>query len=222
MIRFSINPSETEPSLGNRMTVSVMAAPPPSRPILRARYDHRQQIVIAHAAREFADRGFHATTMQDLITATGLTAGGLYHYIGSKDALLVQICDQLMEPLIARVREIVASDAPPDRQLRLIVREWMEQIELRGDHVRVFQQERVALQSGEQWERIRRQREDFEGLLADVFARGQRDGSFTFPDPDLALRALLGMVNHTATWFDPEGRLSAIEIAEGYVDLLLS
>ena len=40
-------------------------------------------------------------------------------------------------------------------------------------------------------------------------------------DRDLALRALLGMVNHTAQWFRPRGRLSAEQIADGYVDLLL-
>ena len=37
----------------------------------------------------------------------------------------------------------------------------------------------------------------------------------------LALFALLGMVNHTAQWYRPRGRLSATEIADGYVDLLL-
>ena len=37
----------------------------------------------------------------------------------------------------------------------------------------------------------------------------------------LALFALLGMVNHTATWFRPGGRLTANEIADGYCDMLL-
>ncbi len=40
-------------------------------------------------------------------------------------------------------------------------------------------------------------------------------------DRDLALRALLGMVNHTAQWFRPRGRLTAEQVADGYVDLIL-
>jgi len=40
-------------------------------------------------------------------------------------------------------------------------------------------------------------------------------------DPRLALAALLGMVNHTAQWYRPRGRLGATNIADGYVDLLL-
>jgi TetR/AcrR family transcriptional regulator, cholesterol catabolism regulator len=195
--------------------------PSPSRPILRARYDHRQQEVIAAAAREFADRGFHATSMQDLVTATGLTAGGLYHYIEGKDQLLVLICDELMQPLLIRVREITDSALSPLAQLREIVREWMLVVDAKRDHVLVFQQERVILESGEQWEHIRQQRHDFEELLARVLEAGEQEGIFDFADRDLALRALLGMVNHTATWFRDDGRLTAIEIADGYVSLLL-
>ena len=61
---------------------------PPDRPRLRARYDRRRQRVIDTAAGVIARRGFHATTVGDLVEATGLARGGLYHYIGSKDELL--------------------------------------------------------------------------------------------------------------------------------------
>jgi AcrR family transcriptional regulator len=195
---------------------------PPSRPALRERYDRRQQAVVAAAAHEFAVRGFHATSMQDLIAASGLTAGGLYHYIGSKDQLLVRICDELMEPLLDQVREIVGSDQPADHQLRQIVRVWLAHVERNRDHMLVFQQERHVLERGRQWRHVRRQRKDFEDILAGVLARGQEDGVCELADPDLALRALLGMVNHTAQWYRPRGRLTTEQIADGYTDLLLS
>lgn len=198
-----------------------MPAEPPSRPLLRERYDHRLDTVVTHAAREFATRGFDATSVQDLLTATGLTAGGLYHYIGSKDELLVRICDQLMEPLLEEVRAIVASDWPPRLQLREIVRVWMDVMERKRYHVVVFGQERHVLERDARWDAVRRQRKDFERLLAAVLERGERSGEFAFPDRDLALRALLGMVNHTAQWFRDDGRLTAEEIADGYVELLL-
>jgi AcrR family transcriptional regulator len=196
-------------------------ASPPARPALRARYDRRQLEVIDAAARVVAAQGFHATSVQDLIAATGLTAGGLYHYIGSKDRLLVLICDRLMEPLLEQVRAIVASGAPADEQLREIVRTWTAHVERNRHHVLVFQQERHVLERGPQWREVRRQRKDFEELLGGVLERGEREGRFRFADRGLALRALLGMVNHTAQWFRPRGRLTAEEIADGYVDLLL-
>jgi AcrR family transcriptional regulator len=197
------------------------AVTPPSRPTLRARYDHRQQIVIDAAAREFAARGFHATSLQHLMSATGLTAGGLYHYFSSKDELLVMICDRLMEPLLERVRLIVAAELSAVAQLREILRLWVAHVLSHRDHMLVFQQERHVLASGPQWRRVHGQRKEFERLLAEVLERAERAGEARFSDRDLALRALLGMVNHTAMWLRPGGRLTAEQIADGYLELLL-
>jgi AcrR family transcriptional regulator len=196
-------------------------AAPPTRPALRARYDRRQQEVLAAAARVFAVKGFHATSMQDLIAASGLTAGGLYHYIKSKDELLISICDELMEPLLEQVRVIVESDDSPEQQLRRIVRIWVVHVERNRDYMLVFQQERHVLETEPQWRHVRVQRKEFEELVAGVLERGEREACFQFPDRDLALRALLGMVNHIPQWFRPRGRLTAEQIADGYLDLLL-
>ena len=192
-------------------------AAPPTRPALRERYESRRSEVVATAARLFAERGFHATSMADLVEATGLAAGGLYHYIGSKDQLLVRICEQLMDPLLERVEAIAASDAPAEDRLRAIVREWTAHVEAYRHHMRVFTQERHVLERGAQWREVRRQRKAFEELLAGVLARVD----LATGDRDLALRALLGMVNHTAQWFRPRGRLTAEQVADGYVDLIL-
>jgi TetR/AcrR family transcriptional regulator, cholesterol catabolism regulator len=197
------------------------AASPPIRPALRARYDRRQAEVIATAARLFAERGYQATSMQDLTEATGLAAGGLYHYIGSKERLLIRICDELLEPLLERARAIVATDAPAADHLRELLRAWLSHVATHRDHMVVFAQERHAIEREPQWRKVRRQRKAFEKILDDVLARGEQDGTMTFADRGLTLLALLGMVNHAATWLRPRGRLSPEQIADGYCDLLL-
>lgn len=197
-------------------------ASPPASPALRARYDARRAEVVAQAARLFARQGFHATSVPDLVAATGLKAGGLYHYIGSKDALLVAICTELMEPLLVEAEAVAAGDGrPADEVLRDVVRIWTAHVEDHRDHMLVFQQERHVLEQGPQWRAVRRQRKQFEELLAGLLARGEAEGAFALPDRDLALRALLGMVNHTPQWFRPGGRLSSQEVADGYLELLL-
>ena len=82
----------------------VWVPTPPTRPALRERYDRRQQRVVVAAARLFAERGYDQTSVQELTEAMGLASGGLYHYFGSKQQLLIAICDQLMEPLLAPPR----------------------------------------------------------------------------------------------------------------------
>jgi TetR/AcrR family transcriptional regulator, cholesterol catabolism regulator len=194
---------------------------PPTRPVLRARYEARRAEVIATAAKLFAERGYDSTSMSELTAATGLAAGGLYHYIEGKDDLLIAICDELLEPLLERAREIVAADAPPVEQLRQLVTAWVTHVVAHRHHMLVFTQERQAIERQARWRHVRSQRKAFEKILDDVLARGESDGSTTFADRRLSLLALLGMVNYTPQWVRPNGRLSATEIAEGYCTLVL-
>jgi AcrR family transcriptional regulator len=194
---------------------------PPTRPALRARYEARRSEVVATAAKLFAERGYDGTSMSELTAATGLAAGGLYHYIEGKDDLLIAICDELLEPLLARAREIVAAGAPPVEQLRELVEAWVGHVVAHRHHMLVFTQERQAIERQPRWRHVRSQRKAFEKILDEVMARGEADGSMTFADRRLSLLALLGMVNYTPQWVRPNGRLSPPEIAAGYCDIIL-
>jgi len=195
---------------------------PPTRPALRARYEARRREVVATAAQLFAERGYDSTSMSELTAATGLAAGGLYHYIEGKDDLLIAICDELLEPLLTQAREIVAEDAKPVEQLRELVGAWVAHVVEHRDHMLVFTQERQAIEGEPRWRRVRSQRKAFEKILDEVLARGEAEGSMTFADRRLSLLALLGMVNYTPQWVRPGGRLSAQEIADGYCAIVLS
>jgi AcrR family transcriptional regulator len=197
--------------------------PRPERPALRERYDRRQAQVVLDAARVFAQRGYDQTSVPQLADELGIAAGSLYHYFGGKEQLLIAICDQLMEPLHAEALTLVADDrAPAQEQLRALVRAWVLHVIAHRDHMLVFQQERHVIDHGDQWRGIRDSRKQFERLVEGVLARLHADGLARLGDPRLTLAALLGMVNHTAQWYRPRGRLSATEIADGYVDLVVA
>jgi len=193
-----------------------MPAAPPSRPALRERYDRRQDALVAAAAREFAVHGYDQTTMAALARATGQATGALYHYFGSKEQLLRAICDQLMEPLLARARVLCAeqSGADPAERLRALVRLWVAHVCAHRDHMLVFQQERHQIESGERWRAVRASRKQFERLVGAMLDAAGAEGA-------LPLLALLGMVNHTAQWYRPRDALTPVQIADGYVDLVL-
>jgi len=198
-------------------------AVPPTRPALRQRYDAKRDGVVQAAAELFAARGYHATTMQDLTDATGLTAGGLYHYIGSKEQLLFAICDTLMEPLLAEAEALDLDALAPEAALRALVRAWVRQVAGHRDHMVVFLQERHVIEREPQWRRVAASRKRFERLLEATLARVEReaDGAPPFADLRLTTFALLGMVNHLPQWYRPRGRLSADQIADGFCDMVL-
>lgn len=194
---------------------------PPTRPRLRDRYDRKQQQIVRSSARMFAEHGYDQTTIQDLADAVGLASGGIYHYVGSKEQLLEHICDQIMHPLLEQARDVIDADAPAAEQLRALVRLWVNHVVEHRDHMLVFQQERHVIEHGAQWRGIRTSRKQLERLLEAAVQRVHAHGELALGDHRLAVSALLGMVNHTAQWYRPRGRLSPTEIADGYVDLLL-
>jgi TetR/AcrR family transcriptional regulator, cholesterol catabolism regulator len=206
----------------------------PTRPALGERYDRRRRQFVHQGAKVFAKRGYDQTTMQELAASMGLATGALYHYFAAKEDLLTAICDQLMEPLLARAAELLEAGQPAERmegeqpaermeggqpaedELRSLVRMWVAHVTEHRDHMLVFQQERHVIESGERWRNVRASRKAFERLVDDLLSRVRgRD------DDRLALRALLGMVNHTAQWYRPRGELTPEQIADGYVSLVL-
>jgi AcrR family transcriptional regulator len=193
----------------------------PIRPGLQERYDRRQQEIVATAASVFAQRGYDQTTMQELARQLGLATGALYHYFGSKEQLLIAICDAMTEPILAQARKVSAGDEPAADRLRTLVRIWVAHVIEYQDHTLVFQQERHVIEADEQWRRVRASRKSFERIVGRLLDEARPDA--TRPrDRRIALGALLGMVNHTANWCRPGGRVGADDIADGYLSLLLN
>lgn len=194
---------------------------PPTRPALRERYDRRADELVRAAAERFARDGYDQTSMADLAAGLGIAAGGVYHYFGGKEALLERICLQLTEPLHPRALAALEGRDDPAARLRALVDVWVAHVVEHRDHMLVFQQERHVIERGERWRAVRAGRKRFEELVDAVLADLEGDPRARFADRRIALSALLGMVNHTAAWFRPRGRLSAREIAAGYADLLV-
>lgn len=58
---------------------------------IRMKPDDRRAAILAAAERCFAERGFSATTVQDIASTAGVTAGALYRYYPGKDAIVTAI-----------------------------------------------------------------------------------------------------------------------------------
>ena len=183
-----------------------MSSPRPTRPALRERYDRRRAEVVLGAARVFAERGYDQTSVPELAEALGLAAGSLYHYFGGKEQLLRAICDQLMDPLLERARGAAGRAARAGRSsCARSCALWVEHVVTHRDHMLVFQQERHVIERGAPWRGVRASRKAFERLVEDALDARRRERRA--PTRRLALSALLGMVNHTAQWYRPRGRL---------------
>src|SRR5258705_6107469 len=58
-----------------------------------SRYDQKLEFILRAAARIFANKSYHSTSMRDISRATNVSLAGLYHYCSSKEELLFLIQD---------------------------------------------------------------------------------------------------------------------------------
>lgn len=75
----------------------------------RARTAETRAHLIAAARALFAEKGFHATGTPELVAATGMTRGALYHHFADKEALLTAVLAAEAEAVAAHIRDRTAA-----------------------------------------------------------------------------------------------------------------
>jgi AcrR family transcriptional regulator len=209
----------TKTRAGDAATAKAPTTEPKKRS--RERYDERRQEVVDTAARVFAERGFHATSIDDLVEATGLKRGGLYHYMDGKKELLIRIHERFIDPLLEEAQEIVRRGEPPEETLRLLARALMHDIAAYRDQVTVFLHEWRIIENDPEWAAIRKARKAFETCVGDTLKRGQDEGVFVMEDRRIALLGFLGMINYSYQWYQPGGRGRPEDIADQFCNIFL-
>jgi TetR/AcrR family transcriptional regulator, cholesterol catabolism regulator len=199
---------------GNGQAAPTAGTKRPHNPQLRARYDARRQELVDIAARLYAANGYHATSVDDLVEATSLQRGGLYHYIEGKQDLLVAIHERFIEPLLERARSVVGAAEPPDVKLTQLAQALMYVISTYQDHVTVFLNDWRSIKEGPEWQRIHHARREVESIVESVLEEGRAQGLFAIRDTRVATRAFLGMVNYTYQWYVPGGQLEPDALAD--------
>jgi AcrR family transcriptional regulator len=186
----------------------------------RANWDARRDAIIDTSARVFAHGGYHATGINELCTANELGKGALYHYIGSKEALLAAIHDRVMDEVMLGADRVAEAGGSPSQQLTMLGTELLDVIHRYPDHVWVFLHEFPAL-TGERAERFRKRRREYERRVEAVLRAGVDSGEFRDLEPKLTAMAWLGMHNYTYLWLKPGGRLSARGVAQPFAEIFM-
>ena len=182
-------------------------------------YADQRAAILAQAAALFAQRGYAATTMNDIAEACALSKATLYHYTRDKYALLVSICEDHVATLQALVVEVEARQLPPEARLRaLITRFVAAYADARHAH-------RVLTEDVRFLDDVDRERVlATERALVAAFAR-----AVVAVRPELAparldkplTMLLFGMINWLFTWVRPAGALDHDALAPVVADLFL-
>jgi AcrR family transcriptional regulator len=178
----------------------------------------RRAELTRQAARLFAEKGYHGTSIGEIAEALGVQKGSLYAHIDSKQDLLYETMLEGARAFHAGLDEI-PDDVRPVEKIRFALRSHLRAVADQLDVATVFVQEWRYLE-GERREEILGERRRYEERIRALFREGRDLGELR-SDLDDATAALLALsaANWAYTWLQP-GR-DTDELADRFFSLLI-
>ncbi|WP_448620733.1 TetR/AcrR family transcriptional regulator [Geodermatophilus sp. URMC 65] len=181
----------------------------------RGRPGHSLDSLLDTAVAVFNERGYDATSMEELATRLGVTKSAIYHHVSSKVELLRLALDRALDALFAVTEEPGATSGPAIDRLEHVVRGSVRVLTEQLPFVTLLL--RVRGNSPVEEAALARRRE-FDRVVTDLVRAAEEEGGVR-PDVDPAVtsRLLFGTVNSLTEWYRPDGGLSADDLADALV-----
>jgi TetR/AcrR family transcriptional regulator, cholesterol catabolism regulator len=195
-----------------------MSAPGPQN---ITRYDQKLEFILRTAARIFAEKSYHSTSMREISRATEVSLAGLYHYCKSKEELLFLIQDNCFGRVLERLEERLAEVTEPVQKLRIFIDNHLAFFAANMAEMKVLSHEADSL-AGDLHLHVSGKKQKYTKLAREILEELQRQQApEQHVDLTAATYALFGMMNWIYNWYDPHGKLKVSELVENISRLFL-
>jgi AcrR family transcriptional regulator len=166
----------------------------------RAR-EARRIAVLDSARRIFADKGYHATSIDDIIASAGIARGTFYLYFESKRAIFDELLDELFTTLASTVRRIeLGPEAPPPvEQMDATVDRVLDTLLENREMAHILLREAVGIDD-EFDVKLEQFYGRIEALLISAIQTGHKMGLVRACDPAMVARCVLGSAKELVHW----------------------
>ena len=186
---------------------------------MRAKQQAVRDQILRTAADLFRERGYRASTLDDIAARLGMSKASLYTYFRAKEEMLAAISRETIEGFTRELAVVLRSDLSPEDQLRRIVRQHVRFVIANRSFLAVFFSEEANLPT--RFARaIAAQKDRYDKGVESVVADGIRRGVFRDGPSRLVVFGLLGMLNWVYKWYNPRGRWGAEEISAAFLALV--
>lgn len=183
-------------------------------------HDVKLDALLADAARIFAERGYHRTSMRDLARESGVSLSGLYYYVSSKDELLFLIQSRNFEAVLSRLRDQLADVREPAARLQTFVDNHLDYFASHMSEMKVLSHEAESL-GGEYLARVNDTKREYTRVLMDILADLEGSHGPAHLNRRVATYILFGMMNWIYTWYDPMGDVGVELLSQSVSRLFL-
>ncbi|ASK33568.1 TetR/AcrR family transcriptional regulator [Alloalcanivorax mobilis] len=167
-----------------------------------------REVILDAAARCFMERGFKATSIDDIARQLGATKGMVYHYFDSKAELFFQIHQRGMDALFATVEPECRRLAPAlERLTRMSLCHVHTLIETQhfqravAEGVQMHLRINTTAAQRAQLTRLQNRRRRYEDVFLGVLEEGIAEGSMHAERPRIVIKPMLGALNSVINWY---------------------
>src|SRR5882724_3433384 len=185
------------------------------------KHDQKLEFILRNAARIFAEKNYHATTMRDISRATHVSLAGLYHYCKSKEELLFLIQDNCFGLLLERLEERLREVDDPLNKLRIFIDNHLSFFAANMAEMKVLSHEAESLE-GDLHTHVSTKKDKYTKLARKILKEiRQEQANQVQIDLTVATYALFGMMNWIYNWYDPHGKLRVSDLAHNLTQLFM-
>lgn len=203
---------------GAAQASTPVAARPSPWPDRDTQHAIRRRAIAEQAAVLFNEKGFHATSLNELADRLGVTKGALYHYVSGKDDIALEILRAVTEEsqavLAAASRDRSASGL---ERLRLF---FVHYARMMATPIGACGVQIGSLpHSAEIRQRMSAFLKGLDQSLRAILQDGIRDGSIAPCDIRMTDFAVFGALNWVSRWYRADGASSPEELGEALFDV---
>jgi AcrR family transcriptional regulator len=176
---------------------------------MNARRQAVRDQILRTAADLFRERGYRASTLDDIARRLGMSKTSLYGYFRAKEEMLAAISRETIESFTRDLSLVLRSSLPPEDKLRRVVRQHVRFVIANRSFLTVFFSEEANLPARFA-RQLAAQKNRYDKGVESIVVEGIR----------LAVFGLLGMLNWLYKWYNPSGRWGAEEISAAFLTLI--
>jgi len=187
-----------------------------------SKYDQKLEFILRTAARIFAEKNYHSTSMRDISRATNVSLAGLYHYCKSKEELLFLIQDNCFGRVLERLEQRLQGVEDPIARLGIFIENHLSFFAANMSEMKVLSHEAESLR-GDLYTHVSTRKDRYTKLARKILCEVQESQESKEPiDLTVATYALFGMMNWIYNWYDPQGKLKVSDLASNVMKLFLN
>lgn len=184
---------------------------------IKARISKREA-VLRTAAQVFNEKGYLASTLDEVAERLNVTKPTLYYYVKNKEEILFECVRIGLTMLQEAIHDVGASGGSAADKLTAAMRKYTEIVTMDFGMcvIRVGEDPLPA----ESQQKLRRIKAAIDLEFRELIAQGIAEGSLKPCDPKIAAFTIAGAISWVARWYQPNGDLSVDTIADQCIHFL--